>query len=980
MNAKPMPSSASGSRSATASNNPGVISTGNGARIEQRTLVLPPGAIDPALDGAAIAKLNNLPAYDSAVFKGRDEELRALAAVPSTGTGVVAQSVRGLGGMGKSTLVLHHARAFLAAGGGPVWWIDAETEAGIVAGLAGLATALNPVHAALPLEEGAEWALLWLQGRSDWLVVFDNAEDPADLASYLGRLTTGQVVITTRRDLPWHNYAAPLCLDTLTPDAAMAVLEGITGRTRADDTAFEELVEELGCLPLALQQAGAYLAQTRTSASNYLTELRQDPVGILATTPPGDAQQRTVLQVWSVTLKAVEVADPHAVRLLRILAHMAPDPLLRSVLDTALPTRRAVDHALGVLAAYSMITLTDSTVTTHRLVQSVIRITTPLSPAAPTRRQRLVHRLLRRPLVAPSAPLTTALALLLDATPPGSPAEVKRWPIWHSLLPHFQAVMAYHSDDSRDIGLATALGETAVYLRSRGQAPLTLSLEERALAIAEAELGPNHPATALRLGNLAATLSELGRHSEALPLAERALAITETALGPDHPATAVRLNNLAATLSDLGRHSEALPLAKRALAITETALGPDHPTTALRLDNLAQTLSELGRHSEALPLAERALAITETALGPDHPDTAVRLGNLAQTLSESGRHSEALPLAKRALAITETALGPDHPDTAVRLGNLAGTLSELGRHSEALPLAKRALAITETALGPDHPATAVRLGNLAATLSDLGRHSEALPLKERALAITETALGPDHPDTALRLDNLAATLSDLGRHSEALPLKERALAITETALGPNHPDTALRLGNFAGTLSDLGRHNEALPLAKRALAITETALGPDHPTTALRLGNFAGTLSDLGRHNEALPLAKRALAITETALGPDHPDTAVRLGNIAATLSKLARHEEALPLRKRALDITETALGPHHPTTAVRLGNIAATLSKLARHEEALPLAEQALAITEATLGPDHPDTALRLNNLADIHRQLGQGCNGEEP
>ncbi|MFF0042192.1 tetratricopeptide repeat protein, partial [Streptomyces mirabilis] len=89
-----------------------------------------------------------------------------------------------------------------------------------------------------------------------------------------------------------------------------------------------------------------------------------------------------------------------------------------------------------------------------------------------------------------------------------------------------------------------------------------------------------------RLGNLASTLSDLGRHPEALPLEERALAITETALGPDHPDTALRLGNLASTLSDLGRHPEALPLEERALAITETALGPDHPTTIIRSNDL----------------------------------------------------------------------------------------------------------------------------------------------------------------------------------------------------------------------------------------------------------------------------------------------------------------------------------------------------------------------------------------------------------
>ncbi|MFJ8697530.1 tetratricopeptide repeat protein, partial [Streptomyces roseolilacinus] len=485
MSAQQTPSSASGGRAAAAGSNPGVIATGDDVRIDQRTLVLPPGAVGPAVDGEAVVRLNNLPTYDSAVFEGREEELRALAAVPSAGTGVVAQSVRGLGGVGKSTLVLHHARAFLAAGSGPVWWIDAETEAGVVAGLAGLATALHPVHAALPLEDAAEWALVWLQGRSGWLVVLDNAEDPADLSPYLGRLTTGQVVITTRRDLPWRDLVAPLCLDALTPDAAVAVLEGVTGRSRTDDTAFEELAGELGCLPLALQQAGAYLAQTRTPARDYLAELRRDPAGILATTPPGDAHQRTVAQVWSVTLKAVEEADPYAVRLLPILAHTAPDPLPRNVLDTALPTRRAVDHALGTLAAYSMITLTDRTVTTHRLVQSVIRTTAPPPPAAPTRLRRLTRRLRGRTPPAPPSPHTTALTLLMDAIPPGSPEEVDGWPVWQSLLPHLQAVIAHHPDDSRDLRLAATLGETAFYLRSRGQAPEALPLEERALAITE---------------------------------------------------------------------------------------------------------------------------------------------------------------------------------------------------------------------------------------------------------------------------------------------------------------------------------------------------------------------------------------------------------------------------------------------------------------------------------------------------------------
>ncbi|MES4905724.1 MULTISPECIES: tetratricopeptide repeat protein [unclassified Streptomyces] len=745
--------SASGGRSAAAGSNSGVVATGDGNRIEHRTMVLPAGAVGAAVTGDAVGRVNNLPTLDSAVFRGRDEALAVLEALPAAGAGVVAQSVRGLGGVGKSTLVLHHARRFLAAGGGPVWWMDADSASKVMAGLAELATALNPVHAGLPLDEAAQWAVVWLQGRTGWLLVLDNAEDPADLDPYLGRLTTGQVLITTRRDLPWRDLGTPLRLDTLAPEAAVDVLREITGST--DAAGLGRLAGELGYLPLALQQAGAYLAQTCTTPGDYLDQLHEDPAGVLAATTPGDPQQRTIAQLWSVTLSAVESADPHAVELLRILAYCAPDPLPRTVLDGALESRRAVDHALGVLAAYSMITLTETTVTIHRLVQAVIRATTP--PTMPIPPPRGIRRLRpRRTPPAPLHPASTTLSLLSAAVPSDSPEDVETWPAWQKLLPHIQAVINYAEIDDSHPDLAFVLETSAFHLWARGQATQALPLEERALTITEAALGPNHPDTALRLNNLAATLDNLGQHADALPLAERALAITEAAFGPNHPTTATRLNNLATTLSDLGRHADALPLEERALTITEATLGPNHPTTATCLNNLATTLSDLGRHTDALPLKERALTITETALGPNHPKTATRLGNLAVTLSYLGRHADALPLEERALTITETTLGPNHPDTATRLGNLAVTLSYLGRHTDALPLKERALAITETTLGPNHRDTALRLGNLAATFSDLGRHTEALPLAERALAITETTLGSNHPDTVLYLNNLAA--------------------------------------------------------------------------------------------------------------------------------------------------------------------------------------------------------------------------------
>ena len=536
--------SAAGGRAAAVGGNAGTVVTGDHNRIEQHTVVLPAGALRAAVADGSVAKVHNLPAPDSAVFKGREDALAHLAQLPSAGTGIVAQSVRGMGGVGKSTLVLHHAHRHRNAGGGPVWWLDAENPEQVTAGLAGLAAALDPAHAALPLKDAAQWAVTWLQGRTGWLLVFDNVEDPAPLRPLLGRLTTGQVLITTRRDLPWQDLGTALYLDTLTPPASLAVLQDLTGRHTEDDAAvLAELADELGHLPLALQQAGAYLAQTRTHPAAYLERLRTDPATTLATAAPGDPHQRTIARLWTLTLDALQNTDPDAVELLRILAYCAPDPLPRDVLTPALPDPHAVDQALGLLAAYSMVTLTETTVTVHRLVQAVLRTTTP-PPGPPVRPSRL-RRLLRRPRPeAAPHPGGIALALLDQAIPSGNPGEVRGWPRWQHLLPHLQAVAARHEDARPHPRAAHLLNETAFYLRARGQAAPALPLAERALAITEAALGPDHPTTAVRLGNLAATLGALGRHTDALPLEERALAITEAALGSDHPDTAIYRKHL----------------------------------------------------------------------------------------------------------------------------------------------------------------------------------------------------------------------------------------------------------------------------------------------------------------------------------------------------------------------------------------------------------------------------------------------------
>jgi tetratricopeptide (TPR) repeat protein len=85
--------------------------------------------------------------------------------------------------------------------------------------------------------------------------------------------------------------------------------------------------------------------------------------------------------------------------------------------------------------------------------------------------------------------------------------------------------------------------------------------------------------TSRHLRNLARLLQVQGDLVAARPLYERALAITEKMLGPEHPDTAKGLRNLARLLQVQGDLVAARPLYERALAITEKMLGPEHPDT-----------------------------------------------------------------------------------------------------------------------------------------------------------------------------------------------------------------------------------------------------------------------------------------------------------------------------------------------------------------------------------------------------------------
>ncbi|MEU1284296.1 tetratricopeptide repeat protein, partial [Kitasatospora sp. NPDC005856] len=507
----------------------GVASTGDNTTIVQ----MPPEALRPPAEVDAplgLVKLESL--LGQGMFVGRTRELGQLDSVfASDGAdGRAVRAIHGLGGVGKSTLAAHWADTQRDAAN-PIWSITADTLAALDAGLADLARALQPALAGLRTEDLRERAVQWLATHQGWLLVLDNVDDPANVKPLLARLSTGRILITSRRASGWHDIAAPVHIDVPDLGDALAALTRVLTRSCADPvdlTGAAELCAELGHLPLAVRQAGAYLAESRLSPRAYLRQLADEPAFMYHEAEEGYESERTMARVWQISLD--RLADtPLAGQVLRVLAWFAPEAVPRSLLDH-LGTPSAVQQAVRRLAAYSMITATGQTLTVHRLVQALAR--TP-DAEDPHRRPHDVAAALHQ--------ATGSLAAALPSTW-DDPAA---WSTWRALLPHIDS-LAHHTRSEGDTEpTATVLNNAGLFLSTQGQHGSAGAYFERAAASRVRILGADHPDSLASRTNVAQGHRLAGDLGRAIALFEETLAAAVRVLGTDHPDTMTTRNNLA---------------------------------------------------------------------------------------------------------------------------------------------------------------------------------------------------------------------------------------------------------------------------------------------------------------------------------------------------------------------------------------------------------------------------------------------------
>jgi tetratricopeptide (TPR) repeat protein len=582
----------------------------------------------------ALPPVWNVPYRRNPDFTGREQALADLAAQLSQGAAAaVTQALQGAGGVGKTALAVEYAYRHRSEFD-TVWWVRAEEPATLVGDLADLAVALGSPGAGQADQQLAVLAVRrWLDSNDRWLLVLDNAQAPdtptgletplARLVDLVPQVLHGQVLVTSR-DAHWEEHASLAELEVFTPKEAVAFL---LARSRSGETATAaEIAELLGFLPLALEQAGAYVRETRMPLATYLDRLRQFPALTVAKGRPRDRDPAdTVATTWQVSVEQVR-SSPGAVELLEVCAFLGPEEIPRDLFSQQLdssPEELAVlaadpftlDDAVGALRRYGLVKADEQVLTVHRLVQQIIR--ERLDPATTAGR------------------VSVAVRLLAEAFPWQGHSDPGVWARCARLLPHGVAAASHAERHTIEAAASSqVLNHAASYLHGRGQYREAQELFERALALAEVAFGSEHDVTSTRLNNLALVLHDQGDLDAARTLHERALAISEALLGADHPDTASSLSNLALVLADQGDPEGARALHERALAIFEALLGADHPDTAWSLNNLALVLRDQGDPEGARALHQRALAIREARLGADHPDTVRSRKNLASVVAE----------------------------------------------------------------------------------------------------------------------------------------------------------------------------------------------------------------------------------------------------------------------------------------------------------------------------------------------------------
>jgi tetratricopeptide (TPR) repeat protein len=730
------------------------------------------------------------------------------------------QTITGMGGIGKTRLAVEYSHRFKNEYT-VVHWIAADSLEALDVGYIALAKSLGlPEAKKDDPKQIVAAALNWLSSCTGWLLIFDNVDDyvihnkksieKADVYSTikerLPKKIRGHVLITSRQ-VTTNSFFRVMQMPCMNPEiGALFLLRRsrmidmtcpLSYAPKEDVETARELVEEMGGLPLAIDQAGGHISYEGLTLKEYqelYMECREelwkergnetDPSSALHASP--------VFITFTTSFRKIET-DHNAEMLLKLCAVLHPDKIPKDMLTvgaqylypgTAMP-KRAMQKAISPLRQYSLILLSrdNTTITIHRLVQEILL--TLMKDSLSTIRE-LVYTATR--MVDTSFPFVN-YGTLSSATIYLPHAEVCSGNIAkYSLVDQFSEIQRVPQILPITAHLLYYLGSYFYYIGQYTRAEEQYRFSKMILEKVESSELETQTLKISVIRALAQAYWRTGHYKESSPNYKQALKIAEELYGQDSRETALTLHQYARVLGEQGKYEECNTLFERTLHIWRESTENDKVKMLARSEHeFARLLGVQGFHKRAEELSSGALEVFKRPdiAGPSHPTTASILRALIRIRMDQGRYGDAEEKLKWVQKVMEEGLGENHIEVGTTCHELASVYHRQEKYEEAKELYKKALDIYESSLqeydkgrmSQGHPDTVATLSGLASVYRAQGNFDEAEKMYQRALSICSSQLTAEHVGAIAVRKDFAELLRQLGRGGRGAGVRTNAQEI-----------------------------------------------------------------------------------------------------------------------------------------------------------------------------------------------------------
>jgi tetratricopeptide (TPR) repeat protein len=774
------------------------------------------------------------------------------------GTGLAhAAAVVGLGGTGKTQLVLHHIEEHEAEYDA-ILWIDVRTEETArssferccrVIGLPVEASADNKSLQDVPCVQAV---LTWLRTRTDrkkWLTILDNADQVSWESSIVPQGRAGTVIVTSQDDRASRKllggHTPTVEVDAMTSEEAVCLVANHFDEPvcRGSDC-WDLIVEITACLDrlaLPMDLAGArisadakYGRDLDAALRRYLSDYRQNRAKLSVLQDEefaiAGSYNKTVWTAWETSLSSLRnmehgQAAIHSSKSSRVLSLFRRKKVKNEPQSAIYPIK-----LLSFLTLFNRTNVQDELFrqaslgldkACHRLKTSVPLWLRKLLAKGDdgewdnSSYQDTVNVLLRYGLIKPIGEPWRGVTMH------GLVQRRARQELPHGYWPWYMAFL---------VAICTRINhrlDGPDGLRFRRHLVLHFPPNDQLL---RRQLdGQLEEQLAQVWAEISYIYSKESRYEEAAQLQIEVLELRNRMQGENDLRTLAIMEVLALTLSRKGLWEKANDLNSKVVHQREIQLGAKHPLTLMSRHRRALIMREEGRWNDAEAEDLAVLEIRSEILGDDHHHTIGSRIDLAVAYLRQGNLDKAQELQVRILEVQKKSLDQHDPDLLVSMRNLALLYARQDKYEEAEPLQIEVLERFSTVLGRNHLETLNGMHNLGETYLYLGKDQEAEKLLVEVVKTRSRVLGPEHPVTLDTMNHLLLTVIRQERWTEAEELAVKTREVSSKVLGQNHPSTLYTMEYLASVAKGLGQNDRAIDLMRRTADSSTHVLGHDHP-------------------------------------------------------------------------------------------------------------------------------------------------------